>query len=72
MANSRYLTHQHFTKMLSSFGFGTLLKQHDSAKLSYWLLQRDGPDAGWDGTEFKKKEIRSGVKRNNFAITMKA
>lgn len=69
--NSRYLTHKHFKSMLRSFGFGAVLKQHDSAKLSYWLLQRDGAEAGWDGQTFKKAEIRAGVKRNNFAIVKK-
>lgn len=69
--NSRYLTAKHFKSMLASFGFSHILKQRDSAKLSYWLLQRDGEHAAWDGTVWRKKEVHPGLARNNFAITIK-
>jgi len=68
--NSRYLTHERFQAMLASCGFGKVIKQHDSAKLTYWIIERTR-ESGWDGTVFRKEEVLAGVKRNNFAILVK-
>ena len=70
LSNSRYLSHALFRTMLNSLGFGKVIAQHDSLKLTHWLVQRTEV-RGWDGTCFKKTEVRGGVERNNFCIVVK-
>ncbi|WFD28783.1 25S rRNA (adenine(2142)-N(1))-methyltransferase [Malassezia nana] len=74
--NSRYMTHAHFRAMVHSIGYD-VVRQEDSAQLTRWLLQqRDHvpgtpPDTTlpyWDGTVFKKRELRGGAHRNNFCV----
>lgn len=68
--NSRYLTADRLRAMLASCGFEKVVAQHDSPKLTYWLVQRTR-ESGWDGTTWRKEEVRAGVKRNNFCIQVK-
>ncbi|GAA5821934.1 hypothetical protein JCM3770_003582, partial [Rhodotorula araucariae] len=65
LTNSRYLSHERLTALLASTGW-KMVKQHDSARLTYWLVQRtaDGPD----GNEWKREQVRKGAQRNNFVI----
>ncbi|KDN43190.1 hypothetical protein K437DRAFT_225796 [Tilletiaria anomala UBC 951] len=67
--NSRYLDHARLRAILHACGWN-VVEQNDSAKLTRWLCQRrqDQAQAGWDGTSFKKEEIRKGPSFNNFCI----
>lgn len=66
LTNSRYVDHERFRGILKTLGWEPVV-QHDSAKLTHWLLQRcDG-----DGKEWKRQEVRGGAKRNNFCIVVK-
>lgn len=71
--NSRYLSEEHLESMLASLGYEKS-KAKRSTKLYYslWQLPRSGTDATAEGTcdVFKKVELRSGSKRNNFCITL--
>lgn len=58
------------TGILTSTGW-TSLKQHDSNRLTFMLLQQEGDGSGND-TLWKKEEVRSGAQRNNFCIVIKA
>lgn len=83
LTNSRYLNHARLEAILKSTGWEKT-RQRDTAKLSFWLLQsrgltaaqeiRDhslGPEwAYWDGTFYKKEELRKGSSRNNFTIVI--
>jgi 25S rRNA (adenine2142-N1)-methyltransferase len=66
--NSRYLTEDRLEEMMTSLGF-CLIKVKKTNKLYYslWKYQQDG--VGKTVT-FKKKELRSGSSRNNFAIVL--
>lgn len=66
LTNSRYMTHARFTSILTTLGW-TAVKQYDSMKLTYWLLKREGDGKG-DGKVWKREEVRSGVRRNNFCV----
>ncbi|GAA5990864.1 hypothetical protein JCM10908_000054 [Rhodotorula pacifica] len=70
LTNSRYLSHARLTSLLTSTGW-TLKRQHDSAKLTYWLLQRSGGKGEGeerDGKEWKREVVRKGAQRNNFCV----
>lgn len=71
LTNSRYLSHARLTSILTSTGW-TVERQHDSAKLTYWLLKRSGEERGEgearDGKEWKREVVRKGAQRNNFCI----
>ena len=64
VANSRYLTREHFLDIMASLGY-QVIQQKESKRIAYWLFQ-------WNGEvqeqEWKKKVIQDGVRRNNFAI----
>lgn len=66
LTNSRYCSHARLESILRSLGFAKV-RQHDSAKLTYYLLERVDGGRG-DGRSWKRKEVRKGVQRNNFAI----
>lgn len=78
VANSRYMTHEHFRAIVQSMGYD-VVRQEDSLRLTRWLLQQRDPKASeaghqdiaslfWDGTLFKKRELRAGAQRNNFCM----
>lgn len=80
--NSRYMTHEHFKKLVHSAGYD-VVRNEDSQRLTRWLLQEKEPhhdrplksseearSAFWDGTTFTKRELRSGALRNNFCIRL--
>ncbi|KAI5481394.1 nucleolus protein [Pseudohyphozyma bogoriensis] len=66
LTNSRYCTHERLESILTTTGWEKV-RQHDSAKLTYWLCSRVGEGKG-DGKVWKKEEVRAGVHRNNFCI----
>lgn len=68
LVNSRYCTHDRFESILKSTGWKTV-RQHDSAKLTYFLCARIGDGRG-DELVWKREEVRSGVHRNNFCIVV--
>ncbi|BGP24274.1 nucleolus protein [Rhodotorula toruloides] len=71
LTNSRYLSHDRFSSILNSTGWD-VVRKHDSAKLTYWLVTRkEGEGAKGDGKVWKREEVRSGVGRNNFVIVIK-
>lgn len=73
--NSRYLTPQHLSDMLSSLGY-THLHTKTTRKLHYSLWRFDGQATrddwvrGGGETVFRKKEIHPGKGRNNFCIVL--
>ncbi|GAA5880456.1 hypothetical protein JCM3774_005199 [Rhodotorula dairenensis] len=70
LTNSRYLSHARLTSILTSTGW-TVARQHDSAKLTYWLLRRSGTEGTGedrDGREWKREVVRKGAQRNNFCV----
>ncbi|WFD21331.1 25S rRNA (adenine(2142)-N(1))-methyltransferase [Malassezia caprae] len=78
VTNSRYMTHEHLGAIVQSVGYD-IVRQEDSQRLTRWLLQQRDPRATnavspdvaalfWDGTVFKKRELRAGAQRNNFCI----
>ena len=70
LTNSRYLSHARLTSLLTSTGW-TVERQHDSAKLTYWLLKRSGERGEGedrDGKEWKREVVRKGAQRNNFCV----
>lgn len=62
------MTHARLTSILLTCGWAPV-RQHDSAKLTYWLLKRVGDGRG-DGKSWKREEVRAGVHRNNFCIVV--
>ncbi|GAA6020803.1 hypothetical protein JCM10207_001662 [Rhodosporidiobolus poonsookiae] len=76
LTNSRYMTHARLESILTSTGYEKV-KQHDSAKLTYWLVRRTPPAAEGeepgkgDGQQWKREQVREGVQRNNFVIVVK-
>ncbi|KAK4055956.1 25S rRNA (adenine2142-N1)-methyltransferase [Microbotryomycetes sp. JL221] len=63
LTNSRYTSHERLNAILSSCGWQSV-KQHDSAKLSFWLLKRIKSN----GQTCKREQVRTGAQRNNFCI----
>ncbi|GJN88961.1 hypothetical protein Rhopal_001932-T1 [Rhodotorula paludigena] len=72
LTNSRYLSHARLTALLGSTGW-SVVRQHDSAKLTYWLVRRSGArgEGERDGREWKREVVRAGAQRNNFAILVR-
>jgi 25S rRNA (adenine2142-N1)-methyltransferase len=76
VSNSRYLDHDHLRRILDACGW-SIVTQSDSKRLTRWLCQRKQPrkgkekEAGWDGTVFKKTELRKGPSFNNFCIRVR-
>ncbi|KIH90682.1 hypothetical protein SPBR_00871 [Sporothrix brasiliensis 5110] len=68
VTNSRYLTEEKLTDMMTVLGFD-LLKSKTSQRLVYylWTRQRTAPTII---PRFTKKELRSGSTRNNFSIVL--
>lgn len=72
LTNSRYLSHARLTSILESTGW-TVQRQHDSAKLTYWLVKRSGETGQGedrDGKEWKREGVRKGAQRNNFCVVV--
>lgn len=71
--NSRYLDEERLKAILETLGF-SLVRRKLSSKLIYYLWRHDGPKGregkGKSNAVFKKKEIRTGKDRNNFAIVL--
>ncbi|PWN25457.1 hypothetical protein BDZ90DRAFT_223231 [Jaminaea rosea] len=76
VANSRYLDHGRLQAILESCGWDVLVND-DSARLTRWLLKRKEEVKGgskarggpcWDGTQWKKEEIKVSKTANNFCI----
>ncbi|GAA6062207.1 hypothetical protein JCM10212_006488 [Sporobolomyces blumeae] len=71
LTNSRYMNHARFRSILASTGW-TEVKQHDSAKLTYWFVKESEPAGSkGDGKAWKREEVVKGVERNNFCIVVK-
>lgn len=64
--NSRYLTEDRLNEMMGSIGF-SCIEWKRTPKLVYSLWKHNGPEKK---ARFKKEELRSGAKRNNFAIVL--
>ena len=70
VTNSRYLSEERLEKMMQSLGY-SVVKKKLSAKLIYYLwCFSDGQMSGNQDLQWKKEEVRNGVKRNNFAIIL--
>ena len=60
------MDHDRFASILDTLGWAVQV-QHDSALLTHWLLSKtEGNVQLWP-----RKEIRKGVKRNNFVLMVK-
>jgi 25S rRNA (adenine2142-N1)-methyltransferase len=62
--NSRYLTKEHLSSIMASLGY-ILVQSKESKRMAYWLYRWNGTI---EETAWKKKIIRDGGGRNNFAI----
>ncbi|KAJ4421001.1 25S rRNA (adenine2142-N1)-methyltransferase [Gnomoniopsis sp. IMI 355080] len=73
VSNSRYLDDNKLNSIFTSLGYQVTRKK-TTLKLVYYLLTRiaEPPPLLGSGMAFTKKELRSGVSRNNFAIVLKA
>ncbi|CAD6885744.1 unnamed protein product [Tilletia controversa] len=83
ISTSRYCTETHLISLLDSTGWEVVHRQ-DSKKLTRWLCREKSGvrqahevgckgsvwDTWWDGKEYGRKEIRIGVKLNNFCIKL--
>jgi 25S rRNA (adenine2142-N1)-methyltransferase len=59
------MNHERLRSILATTGWKEV-RQHDSAKLTYWLLEKTtGDDKVW-----KKEELRKGAGKNNFCIVL--
>ena len=65
VANSRYLTREHFLAIMTSLGYGALEKK-ESKRMAYWLFHWNGQ---LEEQTWEKKVIQAGGRRNNFAIS---
>ena len=66
--NSRYLDEERLEAMMESLGY-VLKERKMSRKLAYYLWRFEGPDKGRRKV-WKKKELKAGGARNNFAIVL--
>ena len=64
--NSRYLTHEHFFKIVEACGF-RLLNHHHSPRIAYYCFQKSSRSIF---PEFRKIQLNPGASRNNFCITL--
>lgn len=64
--SSRYIDEDRFKGILQTLGWSTV-QHHDSAMLTHWLLQKGTPD----NEKWPRREIRTGVKHNNFVLIVK-
>lgn len=69
VANSRYLTEEMLASIMRALGLH-LLKQKTSSKLYYSIWTYEPLSSSTGRVQFKKEELLSGAKRNNFAITL--
>ncbi|KAI8834104.1 putative methyltransferase-domain-containing protein [Chytridium lagenaria] len=67
VTNSRYLTHDRLTKIMTSLRFQET-HHHFSTKLAHFIYRRR--DNG-EEREWKKEEVNPGAGRNNFTIVVK-
>ncbi|KZT55867.1 nucleolus protein [Calocera cornea HHB12733] len=70
VANSRFTTSDHLKSLMGAIGF-ELVKERwrPGGKVAYWLWKRKDHYDSRDGDGFKKKKVlREGATRNNFAI----
>jgi len=63
--NSRYLTRERFLEIMESLGY-SLRNSKESKRMAYWLFHYTA--TGIEEKTWKKKIIRDGGGRNNFAI----
>ena len=68
VTNSRYMDEDKLEEILKALGY-VKVRRKMSAKLVYYLWKHEGHPKGARPT-FKKKQVRSGGSRNNFAITL--
>lgn len=55
LANSRYMDQDRMTAIFTTLGWAAV-KQHDSRRLTFWLLKKDGDGAG-DDKLWKKEQL---------------
>lgn len=73
VSNSRYLDEQKLNAIMVSLGY-EVTQRKATLKLVYYLLTRtaEPPPLFGSSMAFTKKELRSGLSRNNFSIVLKA
>ncbi|KAI8826226.1 putative methyltransferase-domain-containing protein [Fimicolochytrium jonesii] len=74
LTNSRYMTHEHFTAILTSMGY-ELVDHHHARKLAFYVFRKSGNGKKGKGgkkiVEWPKREMRPGGKRNNFCVVVR-
>lgn len=68
VTNSRYLDDERLASIMASLGYSKVASK-TTQRLVYYLWRRNSDGAGTPGP-FPKREIRSGPKRNNFAVVL--
>jgi 25S rRNA (adenine2142-N1)-methyltransferase len=66
LSNSRYFDQEHFVELMNSLGF-QLVVCKNTKKLSSFVFLKNGQ---FSIRKFKKKELHTGKKRNNFCIVL--
>lgn len=62
VTNSRYLDHERLRQILASVGFDQVVRQNDTAKLSFWLVRRADELPERDAlVAWRKTDVRHGV-----------
>ena len=62
VTNSRYLDHDHLRRILASVGFDDVVRQRDTAKLTFWLVRRSETLPNRAAIPvWRKSEVRRGV-----------
>ena len=70
VTNSRYIDHARLRGILKACGF-VEVRQHDSARLTYWLMRRSPQPSTTRRWAKKPIEGKQSGQRNNFAIVLK-
>lgn len=65
--SSRYMDETRLKGILQTLGWETV-EQYNTSLLTHWLLRRREPD----NKKWPRKEIRKGLKHNNFVMIVKS
>lgn len=71
VANSRYMTFDHFDLLMKTLGFVELRRRwKEGGKMVYWLFQKEREYQSRGSERFSKKSVLRSGNRNNFAILL--
>ncbi|KAF7778877.1 hypothetical protein Agabi119p4_3222 [Agaricus bisporus var. burnettii] len=72
LTNSRYMSFEHFTRLMETLGFSELrCRWKKGGKMAYWLYQKQPKPRQEESGGFVKKVVLRHGNRNNFAVLLK-